>query len=167
MTEAEKKLQVLYTILQGYETINPPLFTENLAGLHHHILYFHWLFEYCLDFLIALKIAPLLENSNSIEEGEAVAMRHVNIFRLLVDVSFFRKVSIVYEFELISKEIREKLKDINAYRNDFAHPNKPALEPYINPDKQVEVLEKIKSTYDLMQEIMKNTGYFTLPAKNS
>lgn len=163
MNEAEKKLKVLYTILQGYETINPRIFTQGLLELRDHIFYIHWLIEYCLDLLIALKAAPLIEDSNSVEEGEQRALIHVNVIRLLMDVTFSRKIVVAIEFEAIATDIEPHLRYIEKVRNIFAHPTNPSLEPYKDIHKQIEVATKLRETYDSFHEIMKKTGYFTLP----
>lgn len=166
MDKPEEKLNALYTILDGYEAINPRHFSHDLLKLRHSILYFYSLIDNSLDWMIVFKIAPLRENPESIEEGEKVAMQHVDILRLLLDIPFSRKVSLAVEFEVISHELETLLKYLSKVRNHFAHPTKATVEPYENIHKQIEVVSKLKETYEQVHDLMKKYNFIYFPLEH-
>lgn len=166
MSKLEEKLKALYIQLDGYETINPRHFTRDLLKLRHSILYFYSLIDNCLDWMIVFKIAPLKENPESIEEGEKVALQHVDILRLLLDITFSRKVSLAVEFQIISQDLETLLVYLNKIRNQFEHPTKSKIEPYKNIHKQIEVLSKLNEVYEQVHELMKKYNFVYFPLEH-
>jgi hypothetical protein len=116
---AEEGLKDAFDSLSTYEAIDPQYFPEQLADLRHYVFFVHSRIEASIDTLYQAHVFNW--STDDVQNIEKRALELYKIKPVIEKLNFLTRVEAYRKAGAIDGTLKGYCKDINTYRNQFAH----------------------------------------------